>query len=367
MHALRSPIRAALIASLATGVLLVVPGVVHGAAAAEPPVCPLPFAVELDQNSSIELDADGHCLDPEGKELTYSTGIEPSHGSLDFAQPGVITYTPVSDYFGFDYFSFVASDPDGEKSDEVGVPVTVWRLTNSPPICATPLTASVTTGSSLALTPDLACSDPDGDPLTFSLVKAPSHGALSAASPSGPFAYTPDAGFLGTDTIEFQAQDGREASNVATLTITVAAPAVPQSPPASPPPAGLPPAVQAADLAAPALDLQRAGAGKLRRLRTRGLRLRLASSESSTIAVELSIARKAARRLGIDRRATGRVVIGRVTRSVTAGETAFTVKLRARARKRLRRAQRVVLRVTVTAIDAAGNQARDVLLLTVRR
>jgi len=65
----------------------------------------------------------------------------------------------------------------------------------------------------------LAASDADGDPLTYSLVTAPEHGTLAGASASR--TYTPAADFNGTDSFTFEASDGVNESNVATVTITV--------------------------------------------------------------------------------------------------------------------------------------------------
>ncbi|WP_162276021.1 Ig-like domain-containing protein, partial [Roseimaritima ulvae] len=62
--------------------------------------------------------------------------------------------------------------------------------------------------------------DNDGDTLTAVLVAGPSDGTLSL-QPNGGFTYTPDAGFAGTDTFTYQADDGLAVSNTATVSITV--------------------------------------------------------------------------------------------------------------------------------------------------
>jgi Bacterial Ig domain/Bacterial Ig-like domain (group 3)/Bacterial Ig-like domain (group 1) len=62
--------------------------------------------------------------------------------------------------------------------------------------------------------------DADGDQLTASLVSPPANGTLSL-NPDGGFTYTPNAGFSGTDTWTYTANDGSANSNVATVTITV--------------------------------------------------------------------------------------------------------------------------------------------------
>ena len=64
--------------------------------------------------------------------------------------------------------------------------------------------------------------DADGDVLTAVLVEEPSSGAVSLNS-NGSFAYSPNAGFTGTDSFTYTANDGTTDSNTATVTITVSA------------------------------------------------------------------------------------------------------------------------------------------------
>ncbi|MDD4348975.1 MAG: Ig-like domain-containing protein, partial [Opitutales bacterium] len=63
-------------------------------------------------------------------------------------------------------------------------------------------------------------SDPDGQPITFSLISDASNGSLSFSS-DGSFTYSPDGSYYGTDSFTYQVSDGTLASRVATVTITV--------------------------------------------------------------------------------------------------------------------------------------------------
>jgi VCBS repeat-containing protein len=62
--------------------------------------------------------------------------------------------------------------------------------------------------------------DADGHPLTANLVTGPAHGSLTLNA-DGSFSYTPDSNFNGTDTFTYVANDGRDDSNVATVSITI--------------------------------------------------------------------------------------------------------------------------------------------------
>jgi hypothetical protein len=68
--------------------------------------------------------------------------------------------------------------------------------------------------------------DNDLDPgttLSATQVNGPSHGTL-ALNPDGSFFYIPDSGFVGTDSFTYRDSDGYFSSNVATVTLNVAAP-----------------------------------------------------------------------------------------------------------------------------------------------
>ncbi|MBN2474997.1 MAG: tandem-95 repeat protein [Pirellulales bacterium] len=68
--------------------------------------------------------------------------------------------------------------------------------------------------------PGVLKNDVDGDPLTASLRSGPLHGGVTLR-PDGSFDYTPPPDFHGTDAFVYQAGDGANDSNPATVTITV--------------------------------------------------------------------------------------------------------------------------------------------------
>ncbi|MYS06687.1 hypothetical protein GTW71_09610 [Streptomyces sp. SID6041] len=64
--------------------------------------------------------------------------------------------------------------------------------------------------------------DPDGDPLTASVVTGPAHGGLTLA-PDGSFTYRPASAYAGSDSFTYRVSDGTADSAVATVTIGVSA------------------------------------------------------------------------------------------------------------------------------------------------
>jgi VCBS repeat-containing protein len=63
--------------------------------------------------------------------------------------------------------------------------------------------------------------DANGDSLTAVLVATVGHGSLTLNA-NGSFQYTPTAGYSGSDSFTYKANDGRADSNTVTVTITVA-------------------------------------------------------------------------------------------------------------------------------------------------
>ena len=89
-----------------------------------------------------------------------------------------------------------------------------------------PIATSTTfsTGADTPVGGALPASDPDGNPLSFSIVANGTKGSAAITNvATGAFTYTPNAGATGTDSFSFKASDGALESNVATVTVTIGA------------------------------------------------------------------------------------------------------------------------------------------------
>jgi hypothetical protein len=148
-----------------------------------------------------------------GGSLTYSIANPPAHGSLSGGAPN-LTYAPSKGYVGSDSFTFKVND-GVQDSDPGTVSVSV---TNQAP-AASNQTVTTYAAKNIAL----SATDADSDPLTYSIVSQPAHGALTGAAPN--LTYTPANGYAGQDSFTFKANDSIVNSNVATVSITVLPPA----------------------------------------------------------------------------------------------------------------------------------------------
>jgi hypothetical protein len=128
-----------------------------------------------------------------------------------------VKYTPAAKWTGNDKFTYVVND--GKTDSPVATVNLKVKSKNLKPV-ATARTATVTQNTAASIV--VGGSDPDGDNLTFAVVKKPANGTISGTGPN--FIYVPKSGFKGKDTFTFAASDGTAKSKPATVTITVVNP-----------------------------------------------------------------------------------------------------------------------------------------------
>ncbi|MFT5113730.1 MAG: hypothetical protein ACI8P9_003061 [Parasphingorhabdus sp.] len=162
--------------------------------------------------------------DAEGDTLTYSVVDNPSQGTLQDTDSGLI-YTPNKDFIGADSFTFIASDGELESgvSEAATVAITVESINDAP--VALDGREILPEDSEEGHFIHLLATDPEGDTLTYRLVSAPGHGSLEVVAgeeiTDASVSYTPEVDFHGEDSLTFVASDGQLESNPATVSITV--------------------------------------------------------------------------------------------------------------------------------------------------
>ncbi|MCD6304247.1 MAG: tandem-95 repeat protein, partial [Planctomycetes bacterium] len=156
--------------------------------------------------------------DADGDELTFAAVNGPAHGTLQFQADGSFTYTPQADWNGTDTFTFITFDGT-DISAAATVTVTV-RPVNDAPVADDLVIAALPAQPVAAA---LSATDIDDDELTYALAAGPAHGSVQLDA-DGAFTYTPAAGFAGTDSFTFVADDGSVNSPPATVTVYVGQP-----------------------------------------------------------------------------------------------------------------------------------------------
>ena len=188
--------------------------------------------------SANDSDVDGN-LDPSTVQVTSG----PANGTVSCAPSGVCTYTPTTGFSGTDSFTYEICDTDG-ACDTASVTITVTAPPpppNDPPV-AVDDSATTTAGTGVAIGLSANDSDPDGnlDPSTVQVTSGPSNGTVTCAA-SGVCTYTPNPGFSGTDTFDYEICDADGECDTGRVTITVTAPAQAPAPTPAPNPAPVPP------------------------------------------------------------------------------------------------------------------------------
>ena len=153
-------------------------------------------------------------LDP----ATLVVDAGPANGTVAVGPaPGVLTYTPDAGFTGEDLVAYSVCNTAGFCASAV------WRLRvgaiDAPPV----------TGDDLATTPrnvpvriDVGANDtdPDGDAGPPEIVLPPAQGT-ALVLPDGAVAYTPGAGYVGTDAFTYRVCDARGACDDAVVIVTI--------------------------------------------------------------------------------------------------------------------------------------------------
>jgi VCBS repeat-containing protein len=159
--------------------------------------------------TAIALGAD----DVDGDTLSYSVSAGPAHGVLTGLAPN-LSYTSLPGYVGPDSFTFTAGDGVSNSSTAT-VQIDVRGLGRPPETESQWMIIDEDTPVEITLN----AGDPEGDPLTFTIVSPPSHGTLSGTLPN--VVYTPDPNYEGEDRFTFRANDGLNDSNAASVDLWV--------------------------------------------------------------------------------------------------------------------------------------------------
>ncbi len=151
--------------------------------------------------------------DAESNPLTYAIAASPAHGTISGSAPNV-TYSPATNYYGTDSFTFTASDAS-LISTPATVSITVTPVNDAP--VSQSQSVSAIDGNPVSIT--LVAIDAETNAITYSLLSQPATGHLLGVPPS--LTYVPVRGMSGSDSFAFNATDGMATGNTATVSLTL--------------------------------------------------------------------------------------------------------------------------------------------------
>ena len=175
------------------------------------------------ENMPVTADVSPNDSDVETPALTYAvvSGMSTSNGTLVFNSNGTYTYTPMTNFFGTDTFTYEACDGGSPVlCDQATVTIIVGAV-NNPPIAKndvgitqedTPLNSTVAVNDS----------EPEGDNMIYNTtpLSAPANGTL-VLNNDGTYTYTPNPDFFGLDNFEYEVCDDGMPVMCATAIVTL--------------------------------------------------------------------------------------------------------------------------------------------------
>jgi len=159
--------------------------------------------------------------DVDGDNLTTTVAATTSNGTLVLQLNGSFTYTPTSNYFGSDAFTYKVCD-DGVPSICVTESASIYLSPVDDPPITTPDFLTINednNGGNNVLTNDL---EVEGQPMSVTLTTNVSNGTVTLNA-NGSYTYVPNPNYHGTDIFTYTACDNSNPAlcTVETVTITV--------------------------------------------------------------------------------------------------------------------------------------------------
>ncbi len=175
-----------------------------------------PDEATTDEDTPVTIAVLDNDTDPNGDPLTVSGATAPN-GTVAVNPDGTVTYTPDENFNGTDTITYTVTDPDGNEATTT-VTVTVNPINDAPDAvddaATTPLNTAV-------IIPVLANdTDVDGDTLSINGTPTSADGTV-VDNGDGTLTFTPNPGFTGDATIDYEITDGNGGTDTATVTVSV--------------------------------------------------------------------------------------------------------------------------------------------------
>lgn len=165
------------------------------------------------EDTSLEIDPLLNDIRPENASLTLLSAEPTTNGVLSISNNRIL-YTPNSNFFGLDQFTYLIEGSDRIQSTG-RIKVFVKPVADPPTVPSQALTMNRNTSVDVFY----SGLDPDGDPLTYRIPRAPGHGELWNYPTIGN--YVPAFGYSGPDNFTIVASDGKFESPVGLIEFNI--------------------------------------------------------------------------------------------------------------------------------------------------
>jgi len=162
--------------------------------------------------------------DPYNVPFTFSIVNQPTNGSVsiemahvdfgagDLSNP-VFVYTPNASYAGLDSFTYTATNDQGFVGNTSTITI------NIPTQIPVASSFNVSTDVNVDVDFTMNGNDPNGLPLTYSVISGTNNGTYLVSD--NVISYSPNADFVGSDSLQYTASNGTYLSPAATISIAV--------------------------------------------------------------------------------------------------------------------------------------------------
>lgn len=181
-------------------------------------------SAQTDMDTETTIDVLANDSDDDGDDLFVSAIVEfPENGDVVINDDSTITYTPFEGFEGTDSFQYEVSDGNGGTATatvtvDVGAPDTNTAPVAEDDYAQTEIDTETTVN---VLANDY---DDDGDSIyVSSIAEFPANGDVTINDDST-ITYTPNEGFEGTDSFQYEVSDGNGGTATAIVTVEVFAP-----------------------------------------------------------------------------------------------------------------------------------------------
>lgn len=126
--------------------------------------------IALQTYKNIAIEGTLKAQDPDGDPLTFEVTGAPKRGSLELGEDGSFTYSPEKNKVGKDSFTYTASDPFGNVSQQATVTIEILKPTSQ-----------------------LTYADMEGDPAYYAAMRLHEEGIFTGEQIGGQYCFHPDA------------------------------------------------------------------------------------------------------------------------------------------------------------------------------
>ncbi|RRS34683.1 MAG: hypothetical protein OI74_04570 [Gammaproteobacteria bacterium (ex Lamellibrachia satsuma)] len=170
---------------------------------------------DLEAVVSVAYIYDAAASDPDNDPLTFALVQAPIGMGIDPVS-GQVSWTPDISQIGNQAVTIQADDGRGGIAEQSFVIIVMAPSNRNPVFTSTPILAAAV---GLAYTYDADASDPDADPLTFSVVHSPAGMSIDPAT--GQASWIPDGSQIGNQIVRIRVEDGQGGFAEQSFTIVV--------------------------------------------------------------------------------------------------------------------------------------------------